>query len=93
MKRKCHDIVFWGFFCNVKFLQSKNLNLFYKRYVLSFTYYKTHLILSFKYTSVCFRQSTPNTNSRQKRSGNRNYERKFDPKEIEKVSLYLLLII
>lgn len=38
-------------------------------------------------------QSTPNTNSRQKRSGNRNYERKFDPKEIEKVSLYFLLII
>lgn len=33
-------------------------------------------------------QSTPNTNSRQKRSGNRNYERKFDPKEIENVSLY-----
>lgn len=88
-------ILFFGFFffvtlnfCKVKILTYFISDMFYHLLIIRHTLYY-HLSIPV----FVLGQSTPNTNSRQKRSGNRNYERKFDPKEIEKVSLYLLLII
>lgn len=85
-------LFFGGFFVTLNFCKIQILTYFFSDMFYHLLIIRHTLYYHLSIPVFVLGQSTPNTNSRQKRSGNRNYERKFDPKEIEKVSLYFLLI-